>query len=592
MKAAGRLQDRRATLSAATCTALALVAAAITILASARTIPAVLHGTLFDPDSYMRLVRIRQGFAAGHLVNIVLGDDSGHPLVVEWSRLFDAVIVALAAPLAPFIGWTRALFAAGVATGPLSAGLLAVGLAFAASPLTGGRWIWAPAIIAPLLPGIRSFNVVGIVHYHIAQVALTAIAIGCTLRAGAGDRRMAWAAGLWGGLAIWMMPETMPFVVLGFGALGYLWLFRRLGFILVRIGAGFAATLWFALWIDPPHGGMLTPEIDRLSIVYAMLGLAIATSCVGLAWLDRYAPETRRASLGLIGATCVFAVWLAAYPEVALGPYGLIPAKAMHIFFGSINEDQPTDTLALAASRLGPALLGLGYILHRFWRCRHLPAFAGIWLIAAVGLTLAAGLTARMMIFQQYPAAFAAGLAPVALHDISARFASTPRRAATLRLGLVWLPVVLAYVPALALAAGRSATPGNQERCSLRAASALLAPATGRIVLTDPSLVPELLYRTRVIGVGSLYHHGLRAFMRDWKAWRTPAGVAEPAAVRSTGAAFVLFCRADGAHSALGHGAAADALWPLLTSGQTPSWLQPLGHAGGYRLYRIRISAR
>jgi hypothetical protein len=592
MKAACQTHDQGRTVSAATYTGLALAAAAITVLASARTIPAVMHGTLIDPDSYMRLVRIHQGFAAGHLVNVVLGDDSGHPLIVEWSRLFDAAIVALAAPLAPFIGWSHALFAAGVATGPLSAGLLAIGLAFAAAPLTGGRWIWASAIIAPLLPGIRSFNDVGIVHYHIAQVALTAIAIGCTLRAGAGDRRMAWAAGLWGGLAIWMMPETMPFVMLGFGALGYLWLFRHLGFILIRIGAGFASTLWLALWIDPPHGGMLTPEIDRLSIIYAMLGLATAAICAGLAWLDRHALETRRAALGLVGATCIFAVWLSIYPEVALGPYGLIPAKAMHIFFGSINEDQPTDTLALAASRLGPALLGLGYILHRFWRCRHTPAFAGIWLIAAAGLTLGVCLTARMMIFQQYPAAFAAGLAPVALHEISARFSSRPRQAATLRLGLVWLPVLLAYAPALALAAGRNAMPGSHAHCSLRSASALLAPAAGRIVLTDPSLVPELLYRTRIIGVGSLYHHGLRAFMRDWKAWRTPAGAAEPAAVRATGASFVLFCQADGTVSALGKGAPVDALWSLLTLGQTPSWLQLLGHAGGYRLYKIRLSAR
>ncbi|CAG4920010.1 unnamed protein product, partial [Acidocella sp. C78] len=570
---------------------MALAAAALTVLASAATIPAVLHGTLIDPDSYMRLVRLRQGLQAGHLLNVVRRDDSGQLLLVEWSRLFDAWIVALAAPLAPLIGWHRALFAAGVATGPLSAGLLAAALGFAAAPLSGGRWLWAPAIIAPLLPGIRSFNGFGVVHYHIAQVALAALALGCTLRAGLGARRMAWAAGLSGGLAIWLMPETMPFVMLGYGALGYAWLFRPLGATFARLGAGFAATLWFALWIDPPHGGWLSPEIDRLSIVYAMLGLAVMVTGACLAGLDREARGKWRLGLGVLAAGAAFAAWLATYPTVALGPYALIPMREMHAFFGGIIEDQPATTLSLAASRLGPGLLAFAYALHRAWRCRRAPDIAGLWLIFMAGLALALGLTARMMIFQQYPAAFAAALAPLALEEISRRFAARPSRAALLRVGLVWAPVVLVYVPGMAAAALVPGTPKPAARCSLRSATNLLAPTAGRVVLTDPGLVPELLYRTSAIGVGSLYHHGLRAFMRDRAAWRTPAGSTEPPAVRATRAEFVLFCAAKGDDSALVQGAPRGALWRGLAANAPPPWLIRMGQAGGYQLYRVRRRA-
>ncbi len=571
---------------------MALAAAVITVLASATTIPAVLHGTLIDPDSYMRLVRLRQGLHAGHLLNVVRRDDSGQLLVVEWSRLFDAWIMALAAPLAPLLGWHRALFAAGVATGPLSAGLLAAALGFAAAPLTEGRWLWAPAIIAPLLPGIRSFNGFGVVHYHIAQVALTALALGCTLRAGLGARRMGWAAGMFGGLAIWLMPETMPFVMLGYSALGYAWLFRPLGATLARLGAGFAAILWVALWIDPPHGGWLTPEIDRLSIVYAMLGLAVSIVGICLAGLDRKVHGNLRMGLGIAAAGTAFAAWLATYPTVALGPYALIPVREMHAFFGGIIEDQPATTLSLAASRLAPGLLALAYALHRAWRCRHAPDIAGLWLILIAGLALALGLTARMMIFQQYPAAFAVALAPLALDDISRHFAARPSRAALLRVGLVWAPVVLVYVPGMAAAALRPDPAKPAGHCSLQSATRLLAPTAGQIVLTDPGLVPELIYRTEAIGVGSLYHHGLRAFMRDRAAWRTPAGAAEPTAVRATEATFVLFCAARGNDSALVAGAKQGALWHLLAANTPPPWLKRVGQAGGYQLYLIRQQAK
>lgn len=547
----------------------------------------MLHGNLIDPDSYMRLVRIRQGLAAGHLVNVVRGDDSGVPLVIEWSRLFDAAIVALAAPLVPLLGWSRALLVAGIATGPLSAGLLGAGLAFAATPLTGGKWLPAAAIIGGLLPGIRNFDAFGIIHYHIAQAAFTAITIGCVLRAGRGDRVMAWAAGIAGGVSIWLMPETMPFVLLGFGGLGYVWLFRPLGGIFARLGAGFAGTLWLALWLDPPHGGMLVAEIDRLSIVYAILGTAVATAGLWLAWLDGTATGRGRAVLGTGGAGLLFALWLSAFPTVALGPFGLLPPSTVHAFFGSMAEVQPVGDFGRATALLGPAAFGLAYVLYRTWRARRDALETGLWLVAATALVLAIGLTARMIIFEQYPAAIAAGLAPVALHEISTRCAGHRRRAGIMRVGLIWLPVLMVYLPAGRANAGSTGLRNDPASCSLLHIAPLMRAEAGEIVLENPSDVPELLYRTRIIGTGSLYQHGVAAYMRSWHAWRAASGPREPEAVRATGARYVLFCPSGADQSSIATGVPQNSLWRTLAAGHVPPWLKPVGRGGGYDLYRI-----
>jgi len=569
-----------------------LIAAALAVLASARHIMPVFHGELPDPDSFMRLVRLEQGLKLGHLVNVVQGDDSGLALVIEWSRLFDAAIVALAAPLAPFVGWHRALFAAGVATGPISVGLLGALLGFAVAPLTRGRFLWAAAMVAPLLPGIREFATFGVIHYHIAQVVLVALMAGCVLRATAGDRAWALGAGISGGFAIWMMPETMPWVLLAEAGLGWAWLFRPIGGAVMLSGIGFFATILGGLAIDPPDGGILAVEIDHLSIVYAALGLAVlATGCV-LALLDRARiSPTQRTVVAIATALAAFVVWLACYPSVALGPYALMSPQEMLVFFGQMAETQPVHGIGAAIALLGPGLMGSAYAVWRIWHGRAALPAVGSWILVAIGILFATGLTARFIIFQQYPAALAAGLLPIALCEVSTRFATRPNYAAFARIGLIACLVLVPMFGRTGVASFsrnqiESATP---QSCALRDIASLVAPAARRIVLTRPDAVPELLYRTEIIAVGSLYQHGIDAYLRAWTAWRTPLdGAAKPAAIVASRAEFVLFCP-DGQSDALAATAPAGSLWASLVDGRPPPWLTLVGEQGatGFRLYRI-----
>ena len=566
-----------------------LLAVVVELIVSAPGLARIWHGGLADPDSWMRLLRIRQGLRAGHLVNVVHRDESGAPLVIEWSRLFDAAIVALAAPLAPLLGWARALRWAGLATAPLAAGALGAGLAFAAAPLSEPLLIWSAALIAPLLRGNLAFERLGIIHYHIAMVAATAVTAGWALRAGGGRRAAGLATGLAGGVAIWIMPETMPFVMLCVGGLGWVWLYRPIGAAIGWLGIGLATVLLLALWLDPPHGGWRVAESDRASIIYAAQAVAVALAGWWLAWLDRRRwSADRRGALGVILSLACFLAWLARYPEVALGPYGLLPAAERHLFFGHLVETQPPRGIGQVALLLGPGVFAVGVALAMMWRTRRQAVAAGSWGVVAIAGLLATVLTARFIIFMAFPAALAAGLLPVALTAASRALADRPAWAAVARIGLIGLLLAVPYGVALAALTIRpSAHAPHRARwsCSVDRAVPLLAAAAGQIVLTPYDMVPELLYRTRIIAVGSAYQHGVAGFVRAWKAWRASGvGPAPPPAFRATGARFVLFCDGRGTPPSGGP----ESLSARLRRGDPPAWLSLVGGGqDGPLLYRV-----
>ena len=567
--------------------------ALLAVLAFPSSLPSVLRGHLVDGDSYMRLLRIEQGLRRGYLSNLVYRDDSGHPLIIEWSRLVDGFILALSAPLAPFLGWHRALFIGGVATQPLFAGALGASLAFAVAPVAERQFLWAAPVIALLLPGIRGFDPFGVVHYHIILLASIALTLGWCLRARDGASRPMLYAGISAGFAIWIMPETMPFIMLGFGTLALLWLFRPIGAGLAVCGVGFLVTTGLATLIDPPHGGPLTAEIDRISIVYVALAAATALAFLWFALLDRWRlSPLRRALLGIVGAAMCFIVWLALFPRVALGPFGLIPSRDMRLFYGHMTEVQPVSGLGGISGLLAPGLLAAAYALFRAIIDRSNLRATIAWLMLAAGILLAVGLTQRMIIFQQIPAGFAAALVPIALTQITRLEPTTPIRAASLRVGLLAVLIFGPYLPSI-IKAERHPSKPHKTLCSTGGIAPLLAPASGKIVLTNVDYVPELLYRTRIITVGSLYQHGIAGYLRDRTAWRTPVGTAPSPQFQRTGARFVLFCNTNQLNY-LGKSTPLNALWPRLAQHRPPPWLHQMGPttAQGFRLYRVVRNAR
>jgi hypothetical protein len=582
-----------------------LLAAGLNILLGLHDWPAVLAGSLNDPDSYMRLVRLEQGIRAGHLVITVARDDSGAGVMVEWSRLLDMLLWLMAAPLAPFIGWHRALFAAGVAFGPLTVGGLGATLAYAVEPFAGRRFLWSAAVAAAVLPGILTFAVPGVVHYHILLLVLIALTAALVARAWPGHSGYGFLAGISGGFAIWLTPETMPFVLMAFAALLLRWLHHRIGATLLACAAGFVDVLVFGLTIDPPQGGYGVPEIDRLSLVYALLGLLLLAGTGALWRLDKY-PETWRRWAGLALMAGLLAAWVAMFPKVAMGPYGIMSPEDMKKFFGVMLELQPVRGMDRIIY-LAPGGLALGYAL---WRAaaRPLPeerrldlntlitpkliqptARRGraLWLYIAACTLVALVLGVKFLLFVCFSACNAAALLPLALSEVSLRLEQQPNRAMLGRLAVLLAALGVPELAAMAQPDPAAASGIAYPACTLRHIAPLLAPAGHAIVLAEAQDTPELLYRTPVETVGSLYQHGVPGYLRARDAWRSPPGDAEPAAVAATGAAYVLFCP-----QAARYAPVADlpktTLWDALEANTPPPWLIPSGtDAAGWRLYRI-----
>jgi hypothetical protein len=119
-------------------------------------------------------------------------------------------------------------------------------------------------------------------------------------------------------------------------------------------------------------------------------------------------------------------------------------------------------------------------------------------------------------------------------------------------------------------------------------AVSLLRPHAGQIVLADVGYTPELLYRTDLLTVGSLYRN-ITGFMRLRGAWRSEPSDAVPEAVRATRASLVLACP-HSSRSPLVADLPPDTLWDRLDRNEPPPWLRLIADdpASGFVLYGIR----
>jgi hypothetical protein len=561
-----------------------LLGAGLNVLVGLSGWPAVLAGNLVDPDSYMRLERMLQGIAQGHLVNRVARDGSEAGVLVEWSRLLDMLLWIMAAPLAILLGWRHALFAAGVALGPLGVGFLGLGLAFAARPFSAARFLWSAPVAAALLPGIQSFAGPGVVHYHDLLLAFIAWTVGLTARVWHGHLGWGFLAGIAGGLAIWLTPETMPFVLMAYAVLLFRWIERPIGAAIFACAAGFALVLASALAIDPPFGGYRVAEIDRFSVVYVVLALLLLGGGLALWRLQQWQRIWARRLAGTLLMIMLILVWIAFFPKVAMGPYGVMDAADRQRFFGAMLELQPVRGWIQIDEFLLPGLLALIYPILRAAR-----GGAGFWLWTYVaicaGVVLVLG--QKFILFVEFPAGLGAGLLPVMLTDLSAKW-QRPLASMAARICLVFVMVVAPELSLLAAPLQNAPTPVSKTSCSLRHIAPMLAPYAGAIVLANPTDTPELLYRSNILTVGSLYQHGVPAFLRARAAWRSQDLTHKPPAVRATGAAYVLFCAGEGRDLTLAD-LPHNTLWDALAAGRPPKWLvlQASDAGSGWQLFRI-----
>ncbi|MEJ0015997.1 MAG: hypothetical protein WDN25_05430 [Acetobacteraceae bacterium] len=548
----------------------ALLPMLIAIASGTRNLAGTLQGDLVNPDSYMRMVRLEETLRQHDIAYTVARDGSGSGTLLHWTHLIDLVLCALAAPLRPFLGAEASLDVVAAAFGPLCLAALGLALLWAVTPLAERRWRWLAPVVATLSAPIAAYGLPGVVHHHVPLLVVAVMTAGYAVRGALGfaSGRAGLAMGAWAGVGIWLSPESMPFTLMALGGLWLAWALsgrHDLARMIQSAAAGFLLVVAAALAADPPQAGHLAVEVDRLSVVY--LGLASAFAIAAL--------TVPRLSTGIavrlgVPVLCL-AAWLALFPAVASGPDGLMGAQETQAMFGGISEMMPVrdpgGVLALLLTG------GLTACVLAWWagsRRSLLLAYAALCACVLVGLG------AVHMRFAAYPATAAAAMLPLLLTRCTAMLRTWPEAVqSTARVGLMAL---FALVPRAEGLPGlfSQARAAGMPTCDLASGAGLLRDHAGDVVLADPSASPELLYRTGVLTVGSLYHRNPAGFMRLRAAWRSPPGETIPDAVRATGATLVLFCPAAG-RSLLVADLPPDTLLDRLNRGQVPPWLHRLG---------------
>jgi hypothetical protein len=254
---------------------------------------------------------------------------------------------------------------------------------------------------------------------------------------------------------------------------------------------------------------------------------------------------------------------------------------------------QPVASLAQA---VGFLLDGAVAMLLLLWFALSRRSLLWAYSALCVGVMLVLGL--KYLRFSTYPAAAAAATLPVILTECTRLLARRPpivraaARIASIALMILTHPASVGLEEADATDWAASQRAAGAPDCRVDKLGPMLAPYAGQVVLTNVDDVPELLYRTGILTVGSLYLRNVAAFMRLRVAWRSRPSDVVPEAVRATRATLVLVCPRPGPYagrSALVDDLPPETLMDRLNNGEVPSWLKEVGRdpASGHVLYRI-----
>ena len=565
------------------------LAALVDLAVGGRVLAGVWAGGLVNPDSYMRLVRLDEMLEKGQVLDSVFRDGSGAGTQLHWAHLVDGLLVLLAAPLRLLMPWRDALHAVAAGFGPLGVGALGVAAAWAAAPVAARGFLWLAPLAAGLAPAVAGYGIAGVLHHHVPLMVVATVLGGLALRAclGTPGRGVGWAMGAWSAVGIWFTPEAMPFILLGFGIVWVGWLESPrdgVGASMVRgAGFGFLAAMLLVWAVDPPRPDRFLPVPDRASVVH----VAMAAACA-LAACFTWAVEAvrRRWLVGVVAGVVPVLGWIALFPGLLRGAEGLLDPATAALFFRGISEMAPVRGVADSLTYLSGGALGVAVLGALAWRGRRL----ALWAAAVAALALLA-FSVQHVRFASYPACLAAAILPVALTRLTWALAGR----AESRLALARVGVIAGFVlvpqlgSALAVGGGAAPPPGTAgAACPVSAAVPLLAGHGGRVVLSDVNDVPEILYRTRVKTVGSLYHRSPQNYLRLRAAWRSDPARDGDAALRAAGVELVLHCarpRRTTVVADLPGGTLLDAL----DAGQPPGFLTEIGRGeAGYTLYALR----
>ncbi len=584
----------------------------------------VLDGQLNGADSYMRLRRVLNLYETGLWYDAFdFRTNAPYGELIHWTRPLDSILFAGAWIGSAVTEFSRALFVWGIFIGPVLLLVLAPIWSWGTRPVLGpGGYLLSFAIL-PLLGLLNATFRPGNPDHHglLALFFLTMIAIFIRLASGQSHARVALAAGVVAGAAIWVgIVEVLAATYFG-SALALLWLWRDKPYdrYLSAYIAGLVVAITVALVIERPPGEWLSPFYERLSFVHFFVVATVALTWFAVrAATRRLAVDNgygvRFATLAAVGVISVLAVALV-FPRFFQAP--LVEAGSplidewlrYNIEFQSI---WPVNRAAaqIFFAKIGPAIIALGYMV---WRWRSASAeLRNVFAVLLLGYLFYLPLALNAVRWTSFVQALA--LLPLVMTivatwrwDGAIAFANQriPLRSTAATL-VIFGPLIAAAIvagtgsaPSESAAASQASTAAaatstqRHQRCNVPAISAYLDRAyqgeRGRdILFTYLNWGSEIVWRTPYSVVGAPYTNV--ASLTDTSIlFRATADIDGANIVRQRGIDLILVCTGS-FEQYLGGGRAN--LHNRLVDRLPPQWLAPVDLpadlAPAFRLYRVK----
>ena len=505
------------------------------------------RGGFFDGDSYMRVMRVNRLIETGGWfdssfprANAPFGFDS------HWTRPFDVLLIGLAAPLAPFIGFAEAVHVAGVVVSPLLHIALALVLMWAAAPLIGRIGGAIAAIVTVTQLGLMKLTAFGVADHHAAFILITAVVLGFTVRALASTGAL--AAGLFAAAGLWVGPEFLLFLALVLAVLGLAWVAgggAGSGPNL-RFATGLAAGTALALAMERGIGGFAAVEYDRISVVHLTLAALVLAAWSAIALVERMGRgpggPAGRLAVGTVAAVAVGTVLLILFPRFLHGPEADIGATLFPVL-DTIHEYRPLGDATNLLGYVGGALFALPVLARRLWCERHGPRLWA-WVLVAAATLVYVGLTVDWIRWAPYAGLFLAlGLANLL---VTADRAMTARMALAARIPAKIAVFVLVVLGPIAL--GGAIAPGKEKAvaCPLEAMTGFLAEGPwgteGRTVLTAANFGPRILYETPHRVIATVHHRNEDGLLDSIRILRAATDEEALKEIRRRGIDVIILC--------------------------------------------------
>ena len=566
---------------------------------------AVNHGGLADGDSYLRLLRVTRLVETGDWF------DSGLPRInapfggsLHWTRPLDAVLIALALPLAPALGFGQALYWAGVAVSPLMHVLAATLMVWAVLPVLGRTGACVAGALTAAQFGFLGYATAGHADHHMLFAPITVLVFGFILRLPAAGCGL--AVGVFLGMGLWVGTEALVLMVFCLSAVALAWLSGEDEGAeqSVHICVGLAASLALVLLIERGPAGYFDIEYDRVSIVHLvpaalLLAFWCAVHAAGRFWRQR--GFLVRLLIVSAGAAAVGAAARLLYPLAFLGPWAVVDPELLSFFENYVLEHRSFDDIPRFLINAGGAVFALPWILWRAWEEWRGPQ-RWAWVIVAGAGVVYVALSVHMIRWSLYAGLFLA----MALADLVGRADA----AITARMPGLWrAPVKVVAILFLvigpssvgvaakyaALEAPAKAKIAGQRACGMQAMTRYLNrpkwAGQSRIILASVNFGPEILYRTRHRVVSTIHHRNAAGVLDGTRILGGEDEAESLSLVRRRGIDLILLCPNSGNDGYFLANKGKRVLYRRLQAGDMPAWVRetalPKDLENAFRLFEV-----